>query len=52
VITPSAPSEPTKKRSGLGPAPEPGRRRDSIVPVGVTTRIDSRKSSMCVYRVA
>ena len=29
VMTPSAPSEPMIMRSGLGPAPEPGRRRDS-----------------------
>ena len=33
---------------GLGPAPEPGRRRVSTTPVGVTTRSDSTKSSMCV----
>ena len=30
VMIPSAPSEPIIIRSGLGPAPEPGRRRDSI----------------------
>jgi len=48
VTTPSVPSEPMKRRSGLGPAPEPGSRRDAIVPVGVTTRSDSTKSSMCV----
>ena len=29
VITPSVPSEPSSMRSGLGPAPEPGSRRDS-----------------------
>ena len=29
-------------------APEPGKRRDSTTPLGVTTRNDSTKSSMCV----
>ena len=49
VMMPRLPSEPRKRRSGDGPAPEPGRRRDSLIPDGVTTRIDSTKSSMCVY---
>ena len=35
-------------RSGLGPAPEPGRRRLSHTPLGVTARRLSTKSSMCV----
>ena len=35
VITPSVPSEPSSMRSGDGPAPEPGRRRDSHTPAGV-----------------
>ena len=35
-------------RSGLGPAPDPGRRRVSSVPAGVTTRMLSTKSSMWV----
>ena len=51
-MTPSVPSEPRKSRSGEGPAPEPGSRRDSATPVGVTTRIDSHRSSMWVYTVA
>ena len=29
VITPSVPSEPSSRRSGDGPAPEPGRRHDA-----------------------
>ena len=48
VMTPRMPSDPMKRRSGLGPAPEPGSRRDSITPPGVTTRSASTKSSMCV----
>ena len=48
VMTPRIPSEPISMRSGLGPAPEPGRRRLSITPLGVTVRSDSTKSSMCV----
>ena len=36
-MTPSAPSEPSAIRSGLGPAPDPGKRRDSITPAGVGT---------------
>ena len=52
VITPSAPSEPRNRRSGDGPAPDPGSRRDSVVPDGVTTRSDSQRSSMWVYTVA
>jgi len=39
-------------RSGLGPAPEPGRRRVSSAPTGVTTRMLSTKSSMWVVSVA
>src|SRR3954453_5729253 len=34
VTTPSVPSEPSASRSGLGPAPDPGRRRDSTTPAG------------------
>ena len=52
VITPSVPSEPSSSRSGLGPAPEPGSRRDSHAPAGVIARTDSTRSSMCVSRVA
>ena len=48
VMMPSVPSEPVKKRSGDGPAPEPGRRRVAMTPVGVTTRRPSTNSSMCV----
>ena len=52
TITPSVPSEPASIRSGLTPAPEPGSRRDSQTPAGVSARIDSTKSSMCVQTVA
>jgi hypothetical protein len=52
VITPRMPSEPIRSRSGLGPAPDPGSRRLSHGPRGVSARIDSTKSSMCVWRVA
>ncbi len=52
VMTPSAPSEPAKSRSGDGPAPDAGRRRVATVPRGVTTRRASTKSSMCVCSVA
>jgi hypothetical protein len=31
-------------RSGDGPAPDPGRRRDAQIPMGVTARMDSTKS--------
>ena len=48
VMMPRMPSEPRTMRSGLGPAPEPGRRRVSIVPAGVTMRVLSTKSSMWV----
>ena len=48
VMTPSVPSEPRNSRSGDGPAPEPGSRHDSLTPTGVTTRIDSTRSSMWV----
>ena len=51
-MTPKMPSEPMNIRSGLGPAPDPGSRRDSIVPAGVTTRRLSTKSSIWVYSVA
>ena len=49
VMTPRLPSDPRKRRSGDGPAPDPGRRRDSTVPVGVITRMRSTKSSMWVW---
>jgi hypothetical protein len=52
VITPSVPSEPISIRSGLGPAPDPGRRRLSHSPDGVIARTDSTRSSMCVCSVA
>ena len=52
VMIPSVPSDPISMRSGLTPAPEPGRRRDSHGPVGVTARIDSTRSSMWVASVA
>ena len=45
-ITPRIPSEPMNMRSGLGPAPDPGSRRVSTMPRGVTTRRFSTKSSM------
>ena len=48
VITPRMPSEPIRSRSGLGPAPEPGSRRLSQTPRGVSARTDSTRSSMCV----
>src|SRR5437660_1477185 len=51
-MMPSVPSEPASMRSGLTPAPEPGRRRDSHAPEGVSARSDSTKSSMCVRTVA
>ena len=46
AIIPRIPSLPNTSRSGLGPAPLPGRRRDSQMPLGVTIRTDSTKSSM------
>ena len=52
VITPRMPSEPISIRSGLGPAPEPGRRRLSQTPRGVSARTDSTRSSMWVPSVA
>ena len=52
VTTPSEPSEPMTSRSGLGPAPDPGSRRDSILPAGVTMVTFSTRSSIWVYRVA
>ena len=48
LITPRMPSLPITSRSGLGPAPEPGSRRLSHHPLGVSMRTDSTKSSMCV----
>ncbi len=51
-MMPSVPSEPASIRSGLGPAPDPGRRRDSHMPAGVMARADSRKSSMWVQILA
>ena len=48
VITPSVPSEPRTILSAEGPAPDPGSRRVSITPDGVTNLVDSTKSSMCV----
>ena len=52
VMTPRVPSDPRNRRSGDGPAPEPGSRSDSLTPTGVTTRIDSTKSSRWVCSVA
>ena len=52
VMQPRIPSEPASTRSGLIPAPDPGRRRDAHTPAGVTARAASRKSSMCVQTVA
>ena len=49
---PKIPSEPITIRSGLGPAPLPGRRRLSHHPFGVSIRTDSTKSSMWVWFVA
>jgi hypothetical protein len=48
VMTPSAPSEPISTRSGDTPAPDPGSRRDSHTPAGVTARTDWTRSSMWV----
>ena len=52
VMIPRMPSLPITIRSGDGPAPEPGRRRDSHHPRGVSMRTDSTKSSMWVWLVA
>ena len=52
VMMPRMPSLPITRRSGLGPAPEPGRRRLSHQPCGVSMRVDSTKSSMWVWFVA
>ena len=52
VMTPRMPSLPMTMRSGDGPAPEPGRRRLSHQPCGVSIRTDSTKSSMWVWLVA
>ena len=52
VIMPKMPSLPMAIRSGLGPAPLPGRRRDSHTPAGVIIRTDSTMSSMWVWLVA
>ena len=51
VITPRVPSLPSSSRSGLGPAPEAGRRRDWPSPAALTRRTDSTRSSMWVARV-
>ena len=51
-MTPKIPSDPIANLSGLGPAPEPGNLLDSIIPEGVTIRVDSTKSSIWVYKVA
>lgn len=40
-MMPSVPSDPRNNRSGDGPAPLPGSRRDSLIPTGVTIRSDS-----------
>ena len=52
VIDPERPSLPSSSRSGDGPAPLPGRRRDAHVPVGVIARTASTTSSTWVSRVA
>ena len=52
LMIPRMPSLPITMRSGDGPAPEPGSRRDSHHPWGVSMRTDSTKSSMCVWLVA
>ncbi len=52
MISPSVPSDPMSIRSGETPAPEPGSRRDSQTPAGVTARTDCTRSSMWVYTVA
>ena len=52
VMTPRIPSEPSSIRSGEGPAPEPGSRRDAHVPLGVIARTASTRSSTCVGPVA
>jgi hypothetical protein len=52
VMTPSAPSEPSHRRSGAGPAPDAGSRRVATVPRGVTTVSAWQKSSMWVGPVA
>ena len=52
VMMPRMPSLPIIIRSGDGPAPEPGSRRDSHQPCGVSIRTDSTKSSMWVWLVA
>ena len=46
VMIPRMPSLPRARRSGLGPAPLPGRRLDSHQPAGVSIRTDSTMSSM------
>ncbi len=53
VMTASVPSEPSSMRSGEGPAPEPGSRRDCHTsPAAVSARTDSTMSSMWVFSVA
>ena len=51
-MMPRIPSLPITMRSGLGPAPLPGSRRDSHHPFGVSIRTDSTNSSMWVWLVA
>ena len=53
VTTASVPSEPSSMRSGDGPAPEAGSRRDSHTsPPTVSARTDSTRSSMWVGPLA
>ncbi len=53
VMTASVPSEPSSMRSGEGPAPEAGSRRDSHTsPSAVSARTDSTRSSTWVGPVA
>ena len=52
VMIPRMPSDPMTSRFGSGPAPEPGSRRASHQPAGVSIRAVSTKSSMWVWLVA
>ena len=52
VTTPRVPSLPSSSRSGLGPAPDAGSRRELQRPVGVTADTASTRSSMWVGPVA
>ena len=47
VITPRMPSEPMNRRSGLGPAPEPGRRRVSTRPRSHDAWFSTKSSMAC-----